>query len=173
MEERNGCRRKGNQHIFASMANYTCRGVSVAFGCVAVQRFLEKYKLELICRAHQVVEDGYELIFDRQLVTLFSAPNYCGEFDNAAGMMIVNSDLVLSFKILRPSGHKAKFPELFPDYVPSAASSDSLTDRLSGGIKDFATFEDHIPTAKELEATSKYIEQEQSTETDESSVLYG
>ena len=32
---------------------------------------------------HQVVEDGYEFFAKRQLVTLFSAPNYCGEFDNA------------------------------------------------------------------------------------------
>lgn len=27
----------------------------------------------------QVVEDGYEFFAKRQLVTLFSAPNYCGE----------------------------------------------------------------------------------------------
>ena len=31
----------------------------------------------------KVVEDGYEFFAKRQLVTLFSAPNYCGEFDNA------------------------------------------------------------------------------------------
>ena len=30
-----------------------------------------------------MVEDGYEFFAKRQLVTLFSAPNYCGEFDNA------------------------------------------------------------------------------------------
>jgi hypothetical protein len=35
--------------------------------------------MDLICRAHQVVEDGYEFFAKRQLVTLFSAPNYCGE----------------------------------------------------------------------------------------------
>merc|ERR1719160_879926 len=33
---------------------------------------------DLLCRAHQVVEDGYEFFPKRQLVTLFSAPNYCG-----------------------------------------------------------------------------------------------
>jgi serine/threonine-protein phosphatase PP1 catalytic subunit len=49
-----------------------------------------------------VVEDGYEFQADRQLVTLFSAPNYCGEFDNAGGMMVVSEDLICSFRILRP-----------------------------------------------------------------------
>ena len=34
--------------------------------------------MDLICRAHMVVEDGYEFWNDRTLVTVFSAPNYCG-----------------------------------------------------------------------------------------------
>lgn len=48
-----------------------------------VSKFLREHEFDLICRAHQVVEDGYEFFAKRQLVTLFSAPNYCGEFDNA------------------------------------------------------------------------------------------
>ena len=39
--------------------------------------------LNLCSLIFQVVEDGYEFFAKRQLVTLFSAPNYCGEFDNA------------------------------------------------------------------------------------------
>jgi len=35
-----------------------------------------------------------------QMVTLFSAPNYCGEFDNAGAVMIVSKDLTCSFRIL-------------------------------------------------------------------------
>ncbi len=52
------------------------RGVSFTFGPDVVSRFLQKHDLDLICRAHQVVEDGYEFFAKRQLVTLFSAPNY-------------------------------------------------------------------------------------------------
>lgn len=55
------------------------RGVSFTFGAEVVGKFLHKHDFDLICRAHQVVEDGYEFFAKRQLVTLFSAPNYCGE----------------------------------------------------------------------------------------------
>jgi len=66
------------------------RGVSFTFGEDIVAQFLRKMDLDLVCRAHQVVEDGYEFFARRQLVTIFSAPNYCGEFDNAGGMMAVD-----------------------------------------------------------------------------------
>ena len=38
----------------------------------------------------KVVEDGYEFFAKRQLVTVFSAPNYCGEFDNAGNLQDIN-----------------------------------------------------------------------------------
>uniref|UniRef100_A0A3Q3XF64 protein-serine/threonine phosphatase n=1 Tax=Mola mola TaxID=94237 RepID=A0A3Q3XF64_MOLML len=73
------------------------RGVSFTFGSEVVAKFLHKHDLDLICRAHQVVEDGYEFFAKRQLVTLFSAPNYCGEFDNAGAMMSVDETLMLFY----------------------------------------------------------------------------
>ncbi|KAH6834559.1 type one serine/threonine protein phosphatase 4 [Perilla frutescens var. hirtella] len=85
------------------------RGVSYTFGADKVKEFLQKHDLDLICRAHQVVEDGYEFFADRQLVTIFSAPNYCGEFDNAGVMMSVDETLMCSFQILRPAEKKPKF----------------------------------------------------------------
>jgi len=79
------------------------RGVSYTFGADVLTKFLNKHDLDLICRAHQVVEDGYEFFARRQLVTLFSAPNYCGEFDNAGAMMSVDDTLMCSFQILKPA----------------------------------------------------------------------
>jgi len=67
-----------------------------------VEAFLKRHEFDLIVRAHQVVEDGYEFFAKRQLVTVFSAPNYCGEFDNAGAMMSVDETLMCSFQILRP-----------------------------------------------------------------------
>lgn len=84
------------------------RGVSYTFGADKVSEFLTKHDLDLVCRAHQVVEDGYEFFADRQLVTIFSAPNYCGEFDNAGAMMSVDENLMCSFQILKPAEKKAK-----------------------------------------------------------------
>ena len=78
------------------------RGVSVIFGEKVVMDFNKKNDLDLIIRAHQVVDDGYEFFANRQLITIFSAPNYCGEFDNSAGIMIIDESLTCSLKVLRP-----------------------------------------------------------------------
>lgn len=85
------------------------RGVSFVFGADIVCEFLEKHDLDLLVRAHQVVEDGYEFFAGRRLVTLFSAPNYCGEFDNAGGLISVNENLMCSFMILKPSTRSERF----------------------------------------------------------------
>lgn len=78
------------------------RGVSFIFGPDVVTSFLSKHDMDLVCRAHQVVEDGYEFFAKRQLITIFSAPNYCGEFDNAGAMMTIDDTLMCSFKVLKP-----------------------------------------------------------------------
>lgn len=78
------------------------RGVSYVFSKVAINKFLSKFGFDLVCRAHMVVEDGYEFFNDRTLVTVFSAPNYCGEFDNWGAVMSVSEELLCSFELLDP-----------------------------------------------------------------------
>ena len=51
------------------------RGVSFCFGKKVIMDFLQRHDFDLVCRAHMVVEDGYEFFNDRILVTVFSAPN--------------------------------------------------------------------------------------------------
>ena len=55
-----------------------------------------------------VVEDGYEFFNERTLVTVFSAPNYCGEFDNYGAVMGVSEDLLCNFELLKPMPSKSK-----------------------------------------------------------------
>ncbi|KAI1496014.1 Metallo-dependent phosphatase-like protein [Biscogniauxia marginata] len=78
------------------------RGVSYCFGKKVITEFLAAHDFDLVCRAHMVVEDGYEFFNDRVLVTVFSAPNYCGEFDNWGAVMSVSSELLCSFELLKP-----------------------------------------------------------------------
>lgn len=76
------------------------RGISKIFGVDVIEKFLEDLNLDLVCRAHQIVEEGYEFLAERRLVTVFSAANYCGEFDNSGAMMNVDEDLTCSFQII-------------------------------------------------------------------------
>ncbi|XP_021931298.1 serine/threonine-protein phosphatase PP1-like isoform X3 [Zootermopsis nevadensis] len=85
------------------------RGVSYVFGSDIVRSFLQRHDCSLIVRAHQVVEDGYQFFADRSMLTLFSAPNYCGEFDNAGAVLGVSEDLTCWFSVLLPSRKKKIF----------------------------------------------------------------
>lgn len=51
------------------------RGAGNLFGKVSVENFCVKNHIELICRAHQLVMEGYKEMFDKKLVTVWSAPN--------------------------------------------------------------------------------------------------
>uniref|UniRef100_A0AC34GFT0 Serine/threonine specific protein phosphatases domain-containing protein n=1 Tax=Panagrolaimus sp. ES5 TaxID=591445 RepID=A0AC34GFT0_9BILA len=79
------------------------RGVSYIFGQDVVVNACTKLNIDLVARAHQVVQDGYEFFANRRLVTIFSAPHYCGQFDNAAATMTVTGDLTCSFAVYRPT----------------------------------------------------------------------
>eukprot|EP00933_Yihiella_yeosuensis_P079479 TRINITY_DN921_c2_g2_i1.p1 TRINITY_DN921_c2_g2~~TRINITY_DN921_c2_g2_i1.p1 ORF type:complete len:736 (+),score=138.08 TRINITY_DN921_c2_g2_i1:243-2210(+) len=79
------------------------RGVSYQFGADIVKSTCARLGIQLVARAHQVVEDGYQFFAGRQLVTLFSAPNYLSEFNNAAAMMCVGDDLQIKFKKIQTS----------------------------------------------------------------------
>jgi serine/threonine-protein phosphatase 4 catalytic subunit len=53
------------------------RGAGVIFGAKLVDRFLRQNGIDLIVRAHQLIMEGYKEHFDKKLITIWSAPNYC------------------------------------------------------------------------------------------------
>ncbi|KAG5551365.1 hypothetical protein RHGRI_009694 [Rhododendron griersonianum] len=83
--------------------------ISYPFGSDKVSEFLVKHHLDLVCHTYRVVEHGYEFFAKRQLVTVFSAPNYCGELDHAGALISVDENLMCSFQILKPAEKKSKF----------------------------------------------------------------
>ncbi|CAI7653928.1 unnamed protein product [Penicillium manginii] len=82
------------------------RGVSWCFGKPVVAKFLKRNNLDLVCRSHAVVEEGYEFFGNKGLVTIFSAPNYCGEFENCGAIMSVSKELLCNFIMLKPPNWK-------------------------------------------------------------------
>lgn len=64
------------------------RGGSVStFGSDISAKFLDMNKLKFIVRSHEVQMKGYSLTHDGRVVTVFSAPNYCGNGFNLGAFM--------------------------------------------------------------------------------------
>ena len=74
------------------------RGAGYLFGHDVVDKFNHVNGISLIARAHQLVMDGYRLMFDNHLVTVWSAPNYCYRCANTAAVMNVDETGQFTFK---------------------------------------------------------------------------
>ena len=66
------------------------RGAGWIFGQKVVEHFHRINGTDLIVRAHQLVNEGYIYWFDEQLVTVWSAPNYCYRLGNKAALLCLD-----------------------------------------------------------------------------------
>ncbi|KAF1879028.1 hypothetical protein Lal_00047700 [Lupinus albus] len=89
----------------------------VTFGPDRVTEFCKKNKLQLIIRAHECVMDGFERFAQGQLITLFSATNYCGTANNAGAILVVGRGLVVVPKLIHPIPPPIQSPETSPERV--------------------------------------------------------
>lgn len=74
------------------------RGAGYLFGPDVSQKFNHQNGLQLVCRAHQVVMEGYEWMHDKNVATVFSAPNYGGRMGNQGAAMSIDETLECTFR---------------------------------------------------------------------------
>jgi len=95
------------------------RGAGYLFGGDVCQQFNAANSIDLIARAHQLVMEGYKWMFDEQLVTVWSAPNYCYRCGNVAAIMELDENLEKSFKVFEAAPQEARgvpAKKAAPDY---------------------------------------------------------
>ncbi|TPX43451.1 hypothetical protein SeLEV6574_g05049 [Synchytrium endobioticum] len=78
------------------------RGAGYVFGRDVIRKFLEINGLGHICRAHQLCMEGYQILYDDMLSTVWSAPNYCYRAGNMASVLEIAPNLERYFNVFGP-----------------------------------------------------------------------
>lgn len=96
------------------------RGAGFIFGQDIVDKFMFENKIDMIVRAHQLIMDGFKVIFKEKLVTIWSAPNYCYRCGNIAAIMEFDENLNKQFHTFKEAAddnrgitNKKVLPEYF------------------------------------------------------------
>jgi len=84
------------------------RGAGYLFGGNVVKQFNHTNSIDLIARAHQLVMEGYKYMFEKTLVTVWSAPNYCYRCGNVAAILELDEHCTPNFKIFEAAPEEAR-----------------------------------------------------------------
>lgn len=135
------------------------RECSVKFGLEPVKKLFAKNHYLSIIRAHQVQHDGYKMhrwggqAAFPSVITVFSAPNYCGEYHNKGAVILIENEKmnIKQYKDVKQPFHLPGDLDLFQWSIPFLL--DKVADML---IKLSDRSEDPTPrsTAKAIENMS-------------------
>lgn len=67
------------------------RGCGFTFGANTTAEFCEANTVQFVCRAHQMIMEGFNWDHNGKLLTIFSAPNYCGCNDNKGAIGLLGA----------------------------------------------------------------------------------
>lgn len=141
---------------------WTCngRGAGCAYGPGLVTSFREKFGVEFIVRAHQVASAGISHNSNERVVTVFSVPNYCGQNNRGAIIIVRNGALpttsTKNFEIVQfdsvppielvetqsPPGSSSETVS-----PPAAVDTEPIPQRADGVPAGFDMFGDHAMPA--------------------------
>ncbi|XP_041058548.1 serine/threonine-protein phosphatase 4 catalytic subunit isoform X3 [Cetorhinus maximus] len=84
------------------------RGAGYLFGSDVVAHFNAANSIDLICRAHQLVMEGYKWHFNETVLTVWSAPNYCYRCGNVAAILELDEHLEKEFTIFEAAPQESR-----------------------------------------------------------------
>jgi serine/threonine-protein phosphatase 2A catalytic subunit len=106
------------------------RGCGFAFGENTSEEFCYRNGLDFMCRAHQMMMAGYQWTHSNRVLTLFSAPNYCGLSNNKGAILVINGlwePRFVQYEVAPPPGSPAEVDtsKLPQDYFNNASPPSS------------------------------------------------
>jgi len=69
------------------------RGAGCEFGPLVTNKFCATNQIALVVRSHECVPEGYEVLHNGRLITIFSASRYCGTQTNKGAFIAFGPDL--------------------------------------------------------------------------------
>ncbi|KTF85545.1 hypothetical protein cypCar_00019175 [Cyprinus carpio] len=84
------------------------RGAGYLFGSDVVAQFNAANDISMICRAHQLVMEGYKWHFNETVLTVWSAPNYCYRCGNVAAILELDEHLQKEFIIFEAAPQETR-----------------------------------------------------------------
>jgi serine/threonine-protein phosphatase 2A catalytic subunit len=94
------------------------RGAGWVFGEDITRQFHNTNGTNLICRAHQMMMNGYQWCHKDAVLTVFSAPNYCYRCGNMAAFLEVDENMAFNVQTFDPAPRRGEAPitKYVPDY---------------------------------------------------------